>query len=238
MKSVQSKREHLIKQMRLQHEEAYGRQLKNLTTLFQEFNDVLKDLNSASDRTAMWKREMRFYPANDGSVTCKVENLEVMCSDNYGTSDMLITTKLSRDIRANIINCMFNKKIYVGAGPAGTGKTESCKDTLRMIGMEALVFNCSDQMDTKESPEHLLKTWRETAEKSGGKKCAIILDEFNRCTGDVQMAILKALLNEGVFVCVTCNPNYEGRVEMKWTDSLPCHIQTFTIPPFEDIVRC
>merc|ERR1711862_840762 len=108
MNEIKSKRDNLIKEMRLTHEEAYVRQMKNLTTLFQEFNDVLKDLNSASDKAAMWKREMKFYPGKDGSIVCKIENYEVMCSDNYINSDMLVTTKLTRDIRANIIDCMLN----------------------------------------------------------------------------------------------------------------------------------
>merc|ERR1712232_129760 len=83
-----------------------------------------------------------------------------------------------------------------------------------------------------------LKQWRETAMKSGGKKCAIIFDEFNRTELDVQTAILKAFLNEGIFICVTCNPGYQGRMEISWKDTLPCVHQTFTVPPREDIMRC
>merc|ERR1711976_623397 len=100
------------------------------------------------------------------------------------------------DIRANIINCMLNNKIYLATGPAGTGKTESCKDTLRMIGMEALVVNCSDNMDC---PEIYIKKWKETAQKSGGKKCAIIFDEFNRASADVQLALFESLFERRYF---------------------------------------
>jgi len=53
------------------------------------------------------------------------------------------------------------------------------------------------------------------------------------------IGIVKALRSAGVPVCVTCNPGYAGR---STTDAFKNEVasvaQKFTIPPYEDIVRC
>ena len=186
--------------------------------------DEVDDVNNFT-----WQMQLRYYWDADVD-DCRVRHSDAVIEFGYeyqGCTSRLVITPLTDRCWMTITGSYGLKLGAAPAGPAGTGKTESSKDLAKALGVQCIVFNCSDQIDYKM----MGKLFRGLAQ-CGSWTC---LDEFNRIDIEVLSVVAQQLLTlrqgrlEGkpniVFmgvditlkdhhVIVTMNPGYAGRTEL------------------------
>lgn len=144
---------------------------------------------------------------------------------------MLCVTNVTRMAYVHHARAMYQGKGFLSEGPAGTGKTETCKDFNRLCGRSTLVVNCSDQL----TAEIMIKLMV-AARKSGW---SLGFDEFNRILPEHLVAILegfkKEFLGHQRGACCTLNPGYAGRAKLPQAYYLDFDRMAFTVPDFDII---
>ena len=151
-----------------------------VTTMIEEKVDTMNSFT--------WQMQLRLYWDLDlDDCVVRQSNAKIMYGFEYqGACSRLVITPLTDRCWMTITGGLHVKLGSAPAGPAGTGKTESTKDLAKGIGMQCVVFNCSDQLDYKMMGKLF----------SGVAQCGCwtCLDEFNRIDIEVLSVVAQQLL--------------------------------------------
>ena len=137
------------------------------------FRDIVEGLQGCEAITDFkWLMQLRFYNLNENVLARQVQSELSYGYEYLGATTRLVITPLTDRCWITITGALHIKLGANPAGPAGTGKTESCKDLAKSLARYCIVFNCSDQINAT-----MMEKLFSGLAYTGSWTC---LDEFNR----------------------------------------------------------
>ena len=201
--------------------------------LAQLMEDEIDTVNDFS-----WQKQLKYYLDGDDLYAQQITSRLEFGFEYYGATSRLVITPLTDKCWLTISEALHIKLGTNPQGPAGTGKTESCKDLAKGLGLLypiiakfCLVFNCSDQVNVKMMEKLFIGL-----AYTGSWSC---FDEFNRISREVLSVIAQQVLsirqlllsysslsnyvfqgkilktmNPQLGIFITMNPTYTGRNQL------------------------
>ncbi|PRP87074.1 hypothetical protein PROFUN_04810 [Planoprotostelium fungivorum] len=217
-----------------EHIQSYGRTLiGSLIVIVVHQRDTVESLITERCDSVdhfEWMRQMRYYvDGSSGDVIIRQAMSSFVHGCEYlGCTSRLVITPLTTRTFITLTGALTLNLGGAPEGPAGTGKTETCKDLSKALGKQCLVFNCSEGLDYR-----MMGKLFSGLVQTGAFAC---FDEFNRIEVEVLSVIAQQLLtiqtailygstifsfegrdlklNSNCGFFITMNPGYAGRSEL------------------------